>query len=85
MLGGSLHSGRKEEVAEIESKIQSSEEPPEKSQCWGGNLLRVRFVHTMDGKHAPDRGGPSPVAYIHLRAHETVLALVCRHLRANKN
>ena len=31
------------------------------------------------------RGGPEPVSYTHLRAHETVLDLVCRLLLEKKH
>ena len=32
----------------------------------------------------PDPGGVAPVSYTHLRAHETVLDLVCRLLLEKK-
>ena len=32
-----------------------------------------------------DSGSPAPVSYTHLRAHETVLDLVCRLLLEKKN
>ena len=34
--------------------------------------------------HQHDGGGVGPVSYTHLRAHETVLDLVCRLLLENK-
>ena len=37
---------------------------------------------TLPGRYA--RGAPAPVSYTHLRAHETVLDLVCRLLLETK-
>ena len=46
--------------------------------------LRIFAVHLVDEDHA--RQLPLvPVSYTHLRAHETVLDLVCRLLLENKN
>ena len=37
------------------------------------------------GEAGLDKVGPGPVSYTHLRAHETVLDLVCRLLLEKKN
>ena len=48
--------------------------------------IRVKGVETIDmATHRIARLGLGSVSYTHLRAHETVLDLVCRLLLENKN
>ena len=47
--------------------------------------LRVGILAHLEGLHAVEEGpGGIPVSYTHLRAHETVLDLVCRLLLEKK-
>ena len=46
---------------------------------------RRKTVTAMDVVYALKRQGRTPVSYTHLRAHETVLDLVCRLLLEKKN
>ena len=41
-----------------------------------------KFMHIQETEE--DKGSPWPVSYTHLRAHETVLDLVCRLLLEKK-
>src|SRR5665811_2475202 len=53
-------------------------------------LIRVKRTHEADlrwrevGSSLPERSGRRAVSYTHLRAHETVLDLVCRLLLEKK-
>ena len=46
--------------------------------------IAFRIAASMALKEAMKKGNPQPVSYTHLRAHETVLDLVCRLLLEKK-
>ena len=62
-----------------------------KRQANGGGALHLELVDGRDEVFTAQRGrlhhlrGAGAVSYTHLRAHETVLDLVCRLLLEKKN
>ena len=68
--------------------------PPERGHCVGNPLFRTKSIERiLADSDAPEHrlkrtltawDLTGPVSYTHLRAHETVLDLVCRLLLAKK-
>ena len=50
-----------------------------------GAAAFLTLVAALLGGPSPAAAAPVPVSYTHLRAHETVLDIVCRLLLENKN
>ena len=55
-----------------------------RSLLWQGNTLYAGGAFTANGWNTVTLNYVAPVSYTHLRAHETVLDLVCRLLLAKK-
>src|SRR5665811_1843944 len=73
---------RREQELARRGQHEAVHDPDVRSRAWAEH----RGQH--DGEGEPDGGGgehrPEPVSYTHLRAHETVLDLVCRLLLEKK-